>query len=116
MIGDRRVTDLTRDPLQECLNRMAARRDSFSAVQKARTYLSAALEFAVDEQLLARNPARNIELPSKRLKKPNGRFYSLEEIRKLLSAAAVVSLREHLIVRLFVACGLRAGTAGTASG
>jgi integrase len=37
-----------------------------------------------------------------------GRFYSLPEIRGLLAAAANVSLREHLIVRLFVVCGLRA--------
>jgi integrase len=108
MIGHRRVAELTRDPLQECLNQMAARGDSFSAVKKARTYISAALEFAIDEQLVVRNPARNVELPSKRLRKPNGRFYSLEEIRRLLSAAAAISLREHLIVRLFVVCGLRA--------
>jgi len=70
--------------------------------------LSAALEFAVDEQLLSRNPARKIELPSNRLSRPNGRFYSLEEIRLLLSAAAAVLLREHLIVRFLVICGLRA--------
>ena len=108
LIGHRRTADLTRDPLQECLNQMAARGDSLSAVKKARTYLSAALEFAVDEHIISLNPARNIELPSKRLRKPNGRFLSIEEIRLLLSAAADVSLREHLIVRLFVVCGLRA--------
>lgn len=108
VIGSRRVSELTRDPLQECLNQMAARGDSFSAVKKARTYISTALEFAVDEQLIARNPAQRIELPTKRLKKPCGRFYSLPEIRRLLAAAAAVSLREHLIVRLFVVCGLRA--------
>ena len=76
---------------------MAARGDSFSAVKKARTYISAALEFAIDEQIIARNPARNVELPSKRLRNPNGRFYTVEEIRKLLSGAAAVSLRDHLI-------------------
>ena len=40
--------------------------------------------------------------------RPCGRFLSLEEIRQLLSAAAGVSFRERLIVRLFVVCGLRA--------
>ncbi len=108
MIGARRVAELTRDPLQECLNQMAARGDSFSAVKKARTYITAALEFALDEQLIARNPGRKIEMPSKRLRRPCGRFLSLEEIRRLLSAAADVSFRERLIVRLFVVCGLRA--------
>ena len=49
---------------------MAARGgDSVSAVKKARTYISTALEFAVDEQLIARNPAHRIEVPSNRLKK-----------------------------------------------
>jgi integrase len=53
-------------------------------------------------------PGRKLELPSKRLRRPCGRFYSLDEIRRLLSAAAAGSLREHLIVRLFVIGGLRA--------
>ncbi len=41
--------------------------DSLSAVKKARTDITAALDFAVDEQLIARNPGRKLELPSKRL-------------------------------------------------
>ena len=108
MIGNRRLAELTRDPLQECLNQMAARGDSFSAVKKARTYITAALEFALDENLIVRNVGRRLELPSKRLPKPCGRFLSLEEVRKLLSAAAGVSFRERLIARLFVVCGFRA--------
>jgi integrase len=97
MIGQRRVAELTRDPLQECLNQMAMRGDSFSAVKKARTYITAALEFALDEQLITRNPGRKVELPSKRLRKPCGRFLSLDEVRRLLSASAAVSFRERLI-------------------
>jgi site-specific recombinase XerD len=108
MIGARRVAEITRDPLQECLNRMAARGDSFSAVKKARTYITAALEFALDENLIVRNPGRKIEMPSKRLRKPCGRFLSLDEVRRLISAAATVSFRERLIIRLFIVCGLRA--------
>ena len=47
-------------------------------------------------------------MPSKRLRKPCGRFLSLDEVRRLLSAAATVSFRERLIIRLFIVCGLRA--------
>jgi integrase len=108
MIGNRRAAELTRDPLQECLNQMAARGDSFSSVKKARTYISAALEFALDENLVAKNAARRLELPSKRLRKPCGRFLSMDEVRRLLLKAGEVSFRERLIVRLFVAGGLRA--------
>jgi len=75
MIGGRRAAELTRDPLQECLNQMAARGDSFSAVKKARTYIAAALEYALDERLIGTNPARKLELPGNRLRKPCGRFW-----------------------------------------
>jgi integrase len=108
MIGGRRVAEITRDPLQECLNQMAARGDSFSTVKKARTYITAALEFALDENLVSRNVARKLEMPSRRLRKPCGRFLSIEEVRQFLSAAAAASFREHLIARVFIVCGLRA--------
>ncbi len=52
LIGARRVRELTRDPLQDLLNTMAASGDSYSAVKKVRTYLSAALEYARDERLI----------------------------------------------------------------
>ena len=107
LVGHWRVADLTRDPLQDCLNQLAARGDSLSAVKKVRTYISAALDYALDERLVKVNPARKLEMPSQRLKKPCGRFYSIEEVRKLLSAAAAESLREHLIARIFLVCGLR---------
>jgi integrase len=107
MVGHWTMSDLTRDPLQECLNQLAARGDSFSAVKKVRTYLSAALDYALDERLIQVNPARKLELPTNWLKKPCGRFYSIDEVRKLLSIAASESLREHLIIRIFLVCGLR---------
>jgi len=108
MIGSRRLSQLTRDPLQECLNQMAVRGDSFSAVKKARTYINAALEYALDENLITKNPARRLELPGRHLRKPCGRFLSQDEIRRLLSSAADSGPRERLIVHLFVVCGLRA--------
>jgi site-specific recombinase XerD len=93
----RRVAELTRDPLQECLNQITARGDSFSAVKKARTYITAALEFALDEQLITRNAGRKLELPSKRLRKSCGRFLSLDEVHRLLSAAGAIAGLLHLM-------------------
>jgi integrase len=109
MIGSRRVIELTRDPLQQFLNNMAAAGYSYSAVKKARVYVSAALDYAVDERLIPTNPAAKVELPGAKLRRPSKREYSLDELRRLLSAAAAVSLREHLIVRIFYVCGLRPG-------
>src|SRR5207253_7410615 len=61
------------------------------------------------ERVIPVNPAAKVELPGARLRKPTKRAYGLEEMRQLLSAARSVSLREHLIVRIFYVCGLRPG-------
>jgi len=106
LIGERPVRELTRGPLQDLLNMMALRGDSYSVVRKARTYLNAMLEFARDERLIADNPARKLELPTQLLRKPCERYYSLEEVRRLLSKSHG---REHLVLRIFINCGLRPG-------
>ena len=61
------------------------------------------LEYAVDEDLISKSPARKIVMPKIR-KKPCERFLSLLEFRALLSDAAP---REHVILRIFAVCGLR---------
>jgi integrase len=106
LIGARRVRELTRGPLQELLNTMAASGDSYSAVKKVRTYLSAALDYARDEHMITENPARKIELPTRLLRKPCERYYSLEEVHRLIANAHG---REHLVLRIFLNCGLRPG-------
>jgi integrase len=106
LIGSRKVRELTRGPLQDLLNTMASRGDSTSKVKQVRTYLAAALEYARDERLIDINPARKLELPTRLLSKPCERFYSLEEVRGLLSKAHG---REHIILRIFINCGLRPG-------
>jgi integrase len=85
---------------------MASRGDSSSVVKTVRTYLAAALEFARDEHLLADNAARKLELPTRLLRPPCERYYSLEEVHGLLSKAHG---REHLVLRIFINCGLRPG-------
>jgi integrase len=109
MIGSLQVIRLTPDPIQQMLNNMAAAGYSYSAVKKARTYMAAALEYAIGERIIPTNPAARVQLPGAKLRKPTKRAYTLDEMRHLLSAARSVSLREHLIVRLFYVCGLRPG-------
>jgi integrase len=106
LIGARRVRELTRDPLQDLLNTLATRGDSYSAVKKVRTYLAAMLEYARDERLIVDNPARKLELPNQLLRSPCERFYTKEEVRRVLSLAYG---REHLVLRIFFNCGLRPG-------
>lgn len=109
LIGSRPISGLTPDPIQQMLNNMAEACYSYSAVKKARTYIAAALEYAVGERIIPVNPAARVELPGVKLRKPTKRSYTLDEMRRLLSAARSVSLLEHLIVRIFYLCGLRPG-------
>ena len=78
---------------------------SRSLVVKVRTYVKAALEFAVRERLIDRNPGRGLRLPSLRKLPPECRdFLPLEQVRNLLEEAHG---RERLILRMFIVLGLR---------
>ena len=77
---------------------------SGSLVQKVRIYTKAAMEEAIDQGLLDRNPARKIVRPTTRA--TCRRFLSLEEITKLLDA---MEGRDRLVARICIVLGLRPG-------
>jgi integrase len=105
VIGARAVKGITRDPLQRILNELAMSGASYSVVKKVRTYLAASFEYAVGEKLIDTNPARKLDLPTKLLtKKTCKRFYSIEEIQRLM---AIAPPREHAVLRIFLVCGPR---------
>jgi site-specific recombinase XerD len=75
-IGDRDIAALTHEPVQAALNHMADMplligiKKQFtrigygeSALKTARTYMRAVFEFAIEENLITRNPARKLILP-----------------------------------------------------
>ena len=96
-----RLTRAARDPLDSPaiahFLRLGYRR---STLKHIRTYLKATLEYAVDEGLVNRNPARTLELP--KAQKSRERFYSFAEIKQLLSVSAG---RENLVLRVLLFCG-----------
>ena len=102
-IGRQRMRDVTLTSLQLLLNKLAEDRFSKSVVGQIRTYVKSCFEYAVDEDLIPKSPARKLVMPKIR-KKPCERFLSLEEFRALLSDAPP---REHVILRIFAVCGLR---------
>ncbi|MGH9632938.1 MAG: tyrosine-type recombinase/integrase [Bryobacteraceae bacterium] len=102
-IGSLKMRDMTLTPLQLLLNRLAEDGFSKSAVSQIRTYVKGCFEYAVDEDLISKSPARKLVMPKVR-KKPCERFLSVEEFRALLSHAAP---REHVILRILAVCGLR---------
>lgn len=101
--GETPLCDLTRFELQSHLNKLA-KNHSKSVVQKARTWLKAALEEAIDQDFLSKNPARKLEMPVTR--KSCKRYLSAKEIHKLLSA---LDGRDRLISRALIVCALRPG-------
>jgi integrase len=101
-LGEWALSQLTLDPLQRLLNQVAERGYRRSTLKQIRTYLKAALEYAVDEGFINRNPARRLELP--KAQKSRERFYSFAEMRQLLS---VSTGRENLVLRVLLFCGLR---------
>lgn len=102
-LGARRLSELSRFDLQMHLNSIDPKY-SGSMLSKVRTWLKAILDEAVDQGYLEKNPARKLELPQTRER--STRFLTLKEIGRLLSATAG---RDHLILRLFIQCGLRPG-------
>jgi integrase len=74
-----------------------------TAVGRVRTYIKACFEYAVDEDLVEKNPARKLVMPNIR-KKSCERFLTVDELRAILACA---SPREHLVLRILAVCGLR---------
>src|SRR5260370_28059290 len=73
------------------------------AVGQRRTYIKACFEYAVDEDIIEKNPARKVTVPNIQ-KKSCERFLSVDELRALLSQA---SPREHVVLRILAVCGVR---------
>jgi integrase len=103
-LGAKIASDLKRSDIQQAINDIAAdpKSQSTSTVKKCLTHIRAVFNFAIDDELLEKNPALKAELPP--TKRPADRFLTLDECQRLLE---VGSTRDQLIVRLFMVCGLR---------
>jgi hypothetical protein len=85
------------------VNKMAEDGYRKSAIGQVRTYIKSCFDYATDEDLIPKSPARKLAMPNIQ-KKSSERFLSLDEFRSLLSQA---SPREHLVLRILAVCGLR---------
>lgn len=101
VLGQYSPQEIKLTPLQ-LVNRVADDGYSKTTVQRIRPSSRACFEYAIDEDLIPRNPARKLAMPNIR-KKPCERFLSVEEVQTLQAA----SPREHLVLRIYAVCGLR---------
>lgn len=101
--GNEKISALDKLALQQHLNTLAESY-SRSLVKKVLMQYRAILEECVDQELIAKNPARKLVMPPTR--KPCGRFLTLEEVDALI---AELEFRDRLIVRMFCSMGFRPG-------
>jgi integrase len=103
IIGQQAPREVTLTSLQLLLNKMAEDGYRKSAVGQVRTCIKSCFEYATDEDLIPKSPARKLAMPNIQ-KKSSERFLSLDEFRSLLLQASV---RVHLVLRILAVCGLR---------
>lgn len=103
-LGITRLSNITRNLLQDFLDRKAASGLSHSTVAHLRWDLRQLLRMAVNDGLLPRNPADLLHIPKG---KRNARtILSIEQVRTLLG---VLPLRDSLILKLAAIVGMRPG-------
>jgi integrase len=103
VIGHQAPREISLTSLQLLVNKLAEDGYCKSAVGQIRTYIKACFEYAADEDVIEKNPARKLVMPNIK-KRSCERFLSVHELRALRAEA---SPREHLVLRLLTVCGLR---------
>ncbi len=104
-LGDTALKDFSLTSLQAFLERKADDGLSFSMVDHLRWDLSAILEMAVAEEVIASNPGTRLYTP-KHAPKGKTRAMSVEEVNIALGA---VELREQVLLQMGVFSGFRPG-------
>jgi integrase len=103
--GDRELSSVKRDELQDLLDAKAKGGLSFSVVDHLRWDVKQVFDMAVSEGHVVRNPALLLFTPAEAAK-PVRRFMSIKEVQTYFS---VLEQRERLIAKLAVLAGMRPG-------
>jgi integrase len=101
--GDKTLADISRFDLQKHMNDLSVS-FSHSVVSKFRVYIKAILDEAIEQDFLAKNPARKLSMPETR--KVCQRTITPDEIAAIMEQ---LTARDRLIVRMFLVLGLRPG-------
>jgi integrase len=103
VFGDRKIGELNRLELQKHLYDVAAKW-SESVAKKVKVYVKAALDEAVEQDFISKNPGRKLELGETR--ETNKRNLTGDELCKIFNA---LTGEDHLILKIFVMTALRPG-------
>ncbi len=102
--GRKSLVKITRFECDAYLNRLGKEGYSSSLIHKAKTYLKAMLDEAVEQDFIGKNPARKLETP--RVHQAVKRYLSEQDVQKLVLG---LKGRDHLMLRMLLLCGLRPG-------
>jgi integrase len=103
--GQRELSSLKRDELQDLLDGKAKAGLSFSVIDHLRWDVKQIFDMAVAEGHLPRNPALLLFTPKEAVKRER-RVMSIEEVQRCF---AVLEQRERLVAKLAVLAGMRPG-------
>jgi integrase len=103
--GDRELSSVKRDELQDLLDAKATGGLSFSVVDHLRWDLKQVFDLAVADGQVQRNPAFRLFTP-REATKPERRVMSMKEVQTYF---CVLELRERLIAKLAILAGMRPG-------
>ena len=103
--GQQPLGDITRFELQSYLQELADQGYSYSIIHKARTYLNSVLDEALEQDFLAKNPARKLDKPPSQ-KRQAERVLVEDKLPELFEK---LNARDRLITEIFLFCGLRPG-------
>lgn len=106
-LGAVRLCDLTTDQVQKMVRKLVNAGKAPKTIKNTMTVLNSALEQAVKEQVILRNPAKYAKLPS--VQAPEIKTLSVEEIAAFMDAAEGCQYYAPLMCCLFL--GLREGEA-----
>jgi integrase len=104
MLGQKMVGDIKASDIKAFFNSVAAA-GSESLVKACVTYTRGVFEMLIDDDVLTRNPARQVPKP-KKTRRVSKEFRTMEECARLLRAAESEP-RDHLILLVFLSCALR---------
>jgi integrase len=102
--GDKPIVECERFDMQTYLNQLAVDGYGVSLIHKARTYLKAIFDEAMEQKFLSSNPARKLDKPEAQGAQKT--ILSRTQVSSLLGA---LNGRDRLIFRLLVCCGFRPG-------
>jgi len=103
-LGSLEAQKIRKSNIQLAINEIAAnpKTQSRSFLTKCLAQMRAVFAFAMEDDLLVKNPALKVDLPPYR--RVDSRFLTLAQCKRLLE---VGTERDRLIVRLFMVCGFR---------